>query len=325
MWKTNLNLNHEKGTLDAGEINVKCGIFQGDCLSLLLFCITLFPLSWLLNRSNLSYCVGKGRKSNNLVSHSFFVDDLKLFASNEKQLNSLLETVAIFSRDIGMSFGLDKCAKLAITKGDKTSAENVQLSTGDLIQELENEATYKYLGLNESDSISHTAMKENLEKEYLTRVRKVLKSDLNSRNKIKAINTWAMPSLTYGYGVIKWSITNLETIDTRTRKLLTMNSMFHKKSDITRLYMQSLKVEDTFSASRQYKKAIINLAHHIENSKDKYIKIVKEWDARECDSIMKKAQRYAEELNLNLDDLKSKTKWQCKSTIKEASHIENRK
>ena len=78
------------------------------------------------------------------------------------------------------------------------------LSTGDSIQELENEATYKYLGLNESDSISHTAMKENLEKEYQTRVRKVLKSDLNSSNKIKAINTWAMPSLTYGYGVIKW-------------------------------------------------------------------------------------------------------------------------
>ena len=74
-------------------------------------------------------------------------------------------------------------------------------------------------------------------------------------------------------------------------------------------------MEDTFSASRQYKKAIINLAHHIENSKDKYIKIVKEWDAKECDSIMKNAQKYAEELNLNLDDLRSKTKWQCKSTI----------
>ena len=161
-------------------------------------------------------------------------------------------------------------------------------------------------------------MKESLEKEYLTRVRKVLKSDLNSSNKIKAINTWAMPSLTYGYGVIKWSITDLETIDTRTRKLLTMNSMFHKKSDITRLYMQrSEGGRGLLSASQQYKEAIINLAH-IENSKDKYIKIVKEWDAKESDSIMKKAQKYAEELNLNLDDLKSKTKLQCKSTIKEA-------
>ena len=79
------------------------------------------------------------------MSHSFFVDDLKLFASNEKHLNSLLETVATFSRDIGMSFGLDKGAKLIINNGEKTSSENVQLSTGDLIQELENEATYKYL------------------------------------------------------------------------------------------------------------------------------------------------------------------------------------
>ena len=129
----------------------------------------------------------------------------------------------------------------------KTSAENVQLSTGDLIQELENEATYKYLGLNESDSISHTAMKENLEKEYLTRVRKVLKSDLNSSNKIKAINTLAMPSLTYGYGVMKWSITDLETIDTRTRKLLTMNSMFHKKLMSPVSICKDLKVEEDSS------------------------------------------------------------------------------
>ena len=44
------------------------------------------------------------------------------------------------------------------------------------------------------------------------------------------------------------------------------------------------------SASRQYKTAIINLAHHIENSKDKYIETVEEWDAKESDSIMKKVQ-----------------------------------
>ena len=55
-------------------------------------------------------------------------------------------------------------------------------------------------------------MKESLEKEYLTRVRKVLKSDLNSSNKIKAINNWAIPNLTYGYGVIKWSLTDLEKL-----------------------------------------------------------------------------------------------------------------
>ena len=57
----------------------------------------------------------------------------------------------------------------------------------------------------------------------------------------------------------------------------------------------------------------------MKNSKDWYIKIVKEWDAKESDSIMKKAQNYAEELNLDLQDLKSKTKWQCKDTIEEAS------
>ena len=106
----------------------------------------------------------------------------------------------------------------------------------------------------------------------------------------------------------------------RTRKLLRMNSMFHKKSDFTRLYMQRSEGGSGLpNASPQHDKAIINLPHHIENSKDKHIRIIKEWGANENDSNMKKAHKYAEEINLDLQDHISKTEWQCKDTIKEAS------
>ena len=37
-------------------------------------------------------------------------DDLKLYASTEKSLKSLIQTVRVFSNDIEMEFGVEKCA-----------------------------------------------------------------------------------------------------------------------------------------------------------------------------------------------------------------------
>ena len=37
-----------------------------------------------------------------------YVDDIKLFAKNEKGLETLIYTVRIYSRDIGMEFGVKK-------------------------------------------------------------------------------------------------------------------------------------------------------------------------------------------------------------------------
>ena len=40
------------------------------------------------------------------------MDDIKLFAKNEKELEILIQTVRIYSPDIGMEFGIEKCAML---------------------------------------------------------------------------------------------------------------------------------------------------------------------------------------------------------------------
>ena len=48
-WKTILRLNHDKGMMTSRLIKIKSGIYQGDSLSPLLFCLALAPLSSLLN------------------------------------------------------------------------------------------------------------------------------------------------------------------------------------------------------------------------------------------------------------------------------------
>ena len=95
----------------------KRGIFQGDSLSPLLFCLTIDPLSKLLKSKNIGYNVGKIRGNNaakQVINHLLFMDDLKLYADSDENLNTLVQTVHQFSKDIHMDFGLDKCAKCTI-------------------------------------------------------------------------------------------------------------------------------------------------------------------------------------------------------------------
>ena len=107
LWKTNLLLTHENGTLRSNKIDIDCGIFQGDSLSPLIFCLALAPLSTILIGTGYGYKI-----QNRFISHLFYMGDLKLFAKDENNLEEMLQLVKKFSDDIGMAFGLDKCAKV---------------------------------------------------------------------------------------------------------------------------------------------------------------------------------------------------------------------
>ena len=46
-----------------------------------------------------------------------FMDDLKIFAKNEREVNGLISTVEITSNDIGLEVGMKKCGLLALKRG----------------------------------------------------------------------------------------------------------------------------------------------------------------------------------------------------------------
>ena len=55
------------------------------------------------------------------------MDDLKLYASNEKSLESLIHTVRLFNDDIGMEFGEEKSAVLTMKKGKMANSDGIAL------------------------------------------------------------------------------------------------------------------------------------------------------------------------------------------------------
>ena len=128
-----------------------------------------------------------------------YMDDIKLFAKNEKELETQICTIGIYSQDIGMEFGIEKCALLVMKSGKRHLTDGIELPNQDKIRTLAENETYKYLKILGADTIKQVEMKNKIQKEYPRRTRKLLEIKLNSRNLIKGINTWAVPLVRYPF------------------------------------------------------------------------------------------------------------------------------
>ena len=221
-WRVELTA----GGRSIAETKIQRGIFQGDALSPLLFIIAMMPLNHILRKCTAGYKLSRSQEK---INHLMYMDDIKLFAKNERELETLLHAVRIYSQDIGHR-----------------------------IRTLEENETYKYLGILEADTIKQVQMKDMIRKEYLRRTRKLLETKLSSRNLIKGINTWAVPLVRYSGPFLKWTREELKQMDQRTRKLMTMHKALHPRDDVDRLYVSRKQggrglasSEDTVDASIQ--------------------------------------------------------------------------
>ena len=140
------------------------------------------PLNHILRKCTAGY---KPCKLEEKINHLMYMDDIKLFAKNEKELETLIHAVRIYSQDIGMEFGIEKCAMLVMKSGRRQLTDGMELPNQDKIRTLAENKTYKYLGILEANTIKQMEMKDKIQKEYLWRTRKPLKTKLSSRNLIK--------------------------------------------------------------------------------------------------------------------------------------------
>ena len=51
------------------------------------------------------------------------MDDIKLFAKYEKELETLKHAHRMYSQDIGMEYGIEKCAMLVMKSGKRHMSE----------------------------------------------------------------------------------------------------------------------------------------------------------------------------------------------------------
>ena len=131
------------GGKSLAEVKIQRGIFQGDMLSPLLFVIVMMPLNHILRK-----CSGghKLNKSQEKINHLMYIDDIKLFVKNKKGLETLIQTVRIYSQDIGMEFGIEKYTMLIMKSGKRYMTVGMELPNQEKFRTLGEKETNKYFG-----------------------------------------------------------------------------------------------------------------------------------------------------------------------------------
>ena len=75
----------------------------------------------------------KFAKNGEKINHVLYMDDLKLYAKSEKELDSLIQTVRVFSKDIGMQFGIEKCSTLVMKRGKRIKSDGIKMPDDQVI------------------------------------------------------------------------------------------------------------------------------------------------------------------------------------------------
>ena len=243
------------GNSELGEVEIRRGIFQGHSLSILVFVLALIPLSLILRKAKAAYEFSESKEK---INHLLFLDDLKLHSRSEKGLDSLVQTVRVFSEDIGMDFDTEKCAMLVMEKEKIVKSVGVELPDGKLIKSLQ------------ADKFLEEKIKLNDSKEYIRRIRKVLKSKLNDGNLVRGVNTWEVSLLRYSEAFVCWRKSELQAINRKTRKLFNIYRALNTESDIDRLYLPRkdggrglISIEDCVEL------AVGDLEVHVHGSKER--------------------------------------------------------
>ena len=98
-----------------------------------------------------------------------------------------------------------------------------------------------------------------------------------ARSLISSINVWAVSVVRYTAGILEWKEKELQALDVKTRKILTTNGAFHKRSSVDRLY---LKRQDggrgLMSVEECVKREELGLQEYVKASDEWMLKVVAE-------------------------------------------------
>ena len=201
-------------------------------------------------------------------------------------------------------------------RGKKVSVEGILLNDHQLIQDLDQAETYKYLGMEEGEGVQHHQMKVKIKKEYKQQIKLVLNPELNARNRIAAINTLAVPVVLYSYGIIDWKLNEIQDLDKMTRKQLCMNWMLAKKADVDTIYLPCQEGgRSLMNLEKEYKATMVGLHKYMMNKDSLIQAVLRHQTGKALHSIPKEAEAYLTEAgtkDLITNDLPRSATWKAK-------------
>ena len=219
-------------------IDLKCGFLQGGRYSPVGFCITEIPIAKLLQQSK-GYLMGKPGMRNVRRTHSFFIDDLKVYQESHDLLQEINEVILQASFDTGACYGISKCAEIVFERGKMVEGEGLQVlqERMEALDPIQDEI-YRFLGVEQSNSIKAKNVYKRVKEEVTNRMRLLLKSELNDENLIQAIDSKVIPVAAYPMNVCKMTKSELNELDQIIKRELRVKNMLGKQASDERLYLK---------------------------------------------------------------------------------------
>ena len=117
----------------------------------------MMPLNPILRKCTAGYKLSKSKEK---INHLMYRDDIKLFAKNQKESETLIHTVRIYSQNIGIEFSIEKFDVLIIKSDKGHMAEGMELPNQEKIRTPGEKETKKYSGILDANTTKQVQMKE---------------------------------------------------------------------------------------------------------------------------------------------------------------------
>lgn len=178
--------------------------------------------------------------------------------------------------DIGLQWGLDKCATVNVERGKIKKSRGIKLSEEEEIKVLGSNDFYKFLGKFENfEQLDEMVLKQACN-EYLRRLETVWSSNLSVPRKITATSSFALPVLQYHMWTGVWNLNDLREIDRKTRKIFRQHGGVHTSESIKLAYLPvDIRGGGHKEVENIYKMTHIKMALYLNNSTDPRIQLVK--------------------------------------------------
>ena len=172
------------------DITIKCCIYQRDALAPLLFCIRRNPLNVLLDKTAYGYRL----KGGTIINHPY-VDNINLYARMSRTSAHWCISLGCLVLTFAWQSGKVRTPHCQQRQGEERQWNQPTRGSNDDLDE-----SYKYLGMLQSFS--------NVEEVHCKATSKYRNREssgrkLSSKNKVTAINTFAVPVIRYSAAVVR--------------------------------------------------------------------------------------------------------------------------
>ena len=130
-------------------------------------------------------------------------------------------------------------------------------------------------------------------------------TELSAKNKILAIGSLAVPVLRYSFGIVNWHQEELQKLDRKTRKLLTIHGQHHPKADVDRLYVPRKQGgRGLMQLEAAHAVEITKLVEYVDRKEDPLIQVVRTHQHNTDSAVLQTARCHRTEVQREKRNMK---------------------